>query len=142
VIRRRHSAAFTLLEAMIALIVLAAVAGACLQLRSQTLRQRVAVARAIQSGEALTELLTMARAGLLPEPEGPLEGDERMLVTWRGELRGHAYEVTRELVTTTNPALQAQGLLLDAATVLPQELVMLRYRAVYAGVSAQELILQ
>ena len=52
--------AVILLEAIISLVVIAGVAGACLGLRSRALRQRVAVQETLALDDALTAILTLA----------------------------------------------------------------------------------
>lgn len=100
----RAALAFTLLEAMIALIVLAGVASACLQLRAQALRGRAAAAEATSREAALQDLLDSAIAGFLGDPaQRPDEDDETPRTVWTGELHGQPYEVVREVVQRTNP---------------------------------------
>lgn len=101
----RAALAFTLLEAMIALIVLAGVASASLQLRAQALRGRAAAAEATAREAALQDLLNQAVAGFLGEPaQRPEDRDAPILRTvWIGQLHGEPYEVVREVAQRPNP---------------------------------------
>lgn len=132
----RAALAFTLLEAMIALIVLAGVASACLQLRAQSLRARAAAAEAASRDAALDDLLRRAVGGLLPDPQRAETEEGAVFVAWRGDLHGDPYEVTRELVLAPNPAagLPASGQDAERA----REIWLARWRATWRGHTVEE----
>jgi len=96
--------AFTLLESIIALALIGAVAGACLQLRAQSLagRQRLAERQTID--RALDTILRLAQAGLLEggTRERSSDGDT-LRTTWSGEHLGEPFTCRRERVTAPNP---------------------------------------
>jgi type II secretory pathway pseudopilin PulG len=133
---RPATLAFTLLEAMIALIVLAGVASACLQLRAQSLRGRAAAAEATTRDAALEDLLTSAVAGLLQNPEVTRLDDDAVRIAWRGEIGGDPWEVTRELALRSNPvaALPTR----DDDAQRPQEIWMTHWRATWRGRTIEE----
>ncbi len=84
---------FTLLEAVIALIILSSFVVACLQLRLNGLRAGRAVAEAQRVERAIDDVLTLATSRLLPEPivERDAEGDVARII-WRGEHAGMPFE--------------------------------------------------
>ena len=130
----RRSAPFgvVLLEAIISLVVIAGVAGACVGLRSQSIRQRIAVERALGTDNALSTLLTEATAGLLDAPiiETGDDGSERRV--WRGERFGEPYEIRAAIVEVRNP-LSGR----DAET--PERMAMRQWTVTIGGESLTEL---
>lgn len=97
---RRRVRAFTLLEAVIALIIISSVIVSVLSLRSQ----------AIAQGQRLTErrfveretesLFRMLLAGMLDDPT---RSETTNNVTWTGTHAGREYTITRQRETMPNP---------------------------------------
>lgn len=102
--------AFTLLESIIALAMIGAVAGACLQVRAQSLagRQRLTVRQNTDRG--IETILRLAQAGLLDGGRIEKDESERMIrVNWIGDHLGEPFTCQRERVTMTNPIDQREG---------------------------------
>jgi len=93
---------FTLLEAVIALLVLGSVIVSVLSLRSQALAQSERIS-ARQSLEREREsLFRMLLAGILDEPVRTHEGERTV---WQGTHLGREYEIVREIERFENPML-------------------------------------
>ncbi len=94
--------AFTLLEAVIALVVLSAVVVSVLSLRSQTLRdaQRLSERRFVE--RETESIFRMLLAGML---DRPTRESVSGTVTWRGTHLGEAYTIVREYTRLPNPML-------------------------------------
>lgn len=95
---------FTLLESIIALAMIGAVAGACLQVRAQGLagRQRLTVRQNTDRG--IDTILRLAQSGLLEDglPERNEEGDVTR-ISWTGEHLGEPFTCQRVRTTIANP---------------------------------------
>ncbi|MEC9374532.1 MAG: prepilin-type N-terminal cleavage/methylation domain-containing protein [Planctomycetota bacterium] len=124
-IRRSASAArrfrgFTLLEAVIAVVILAGVAATCVQLRVQNLRIAAAVEDAGDDRRAIEDLLLLAESGQLPGQIGPAEDDPKMTIRWRGEWLGHEFTCERTRIALPNPTANASERGLARTIVLDQ----------------------
>jgi len=97
-------AGFTLLESIIALAMIGAVAGACLQVRAQGLagRQRLTVRQ--RTDRAIDTILRLAQSGLLVggQPERNEQG-QTTRITWTGEHLGEPFTCERERISVANP---------------------------------------
>lgn len=118
----RIRAAFTLLEAIVAIVILTSVALVCLQLRAQSAAQAARLREHQAIERALDTILTMAEAGLLPDPAGPEEDDPLQRVEWTGEHLGEPYVCTRVREVVANPIADSQSpgantILVDRYTV-------------------------
>jgi hypothetical protein len=92
---------FTLLEAILALGILAAATIVSLDIRAQMLRSGIQlreVQREDRDHEALFEMLV---SGMLDDPRI----DEETGYTWEGEFLGARYRITRSVTTVPNPML-------------------------------------
>lgn len=136
-IRARHGLAFTLLEAIIALILIAGVASVSLQLRAQSLRGRAAAAEATARQAALDDLLHQAVHGLLPNPQVPEDDAAPLAMRWTGRRAGHPYEVERALVAVPNPLAGEQRAGADPDAAPPQQIALVRWRATWRGETAE-----
>jgi hypothetical protein len=97
--RSRIAAGFTLLEAILALGILAAATIVSLDIRAQMLRSGTRlreVQREDRDHEALFEMLV---SGMLDEPRI----DEERGYIWEGEFLGAKYRITRSVTTVPNP---------------------------------------
>ncbi|MCB9838792.1 MAG: type II secretion system protein [Phycisphaeraceae bacterium] len=95
---------FTLLESIIALSMIGAVAGACLQVRVQSLagRQRLTARQTTDRG--VETILRLAQSGLLDDAVA--EQDESGVVrrlSWTGEHLGEPFTCQRNLIEMPNP---------------------------------------
>ena len=92
--------AFTLLEAVIALVIISSVIVSVLSLRSQSIAQgeRLAERRFVE--RETESLFRMLLAGRLDRPTRD-ETDGK--VTWRGEHAGRGYTIVRERTAMSNP---------------------------------------
>ncbi len=142
--------AVTLLEAIIALVILTAVASACLQLRAQAIGSAARLAARSSAQEGAREVLELAAAGLLPPDQ--MERDEETAgsgsapggasggggVIWRGERLGEPYQCTRTRQQVPNPARAA--LPAAKAQLLAAYVSVDRYEVHYAGATAQLVV--
>lgn len=99
--RPRSRCGFTLLEAVLALVILSVVSVACLQLRGQMgLVGAQAQRRAAQDNRA-DALFTCLTSGMLTEPTAdPVTG----ALVWSGEHLGTPYTIRRGMKAVPNPA--------------------------------------
>ncbi len=100
VTRRRG---FTLIESVIALTVLAMVAGACFELRTQSLAQTRVIAGRQANARVAHTILTLAWAGQLGQGRRVESDDRDGVIEWIGEREGRAYTMVREPVVVANP---------------------------------------
>lgn len=123
----KKRAAFTLLEAVLALAILSAVAVVCVGVRTQSLssaRRMESRASAQRDVQAIFEMLT---AGLLPPAAVDKESRARL---WRGEYLGVEYELIAAPETLPNPVFDAER---PEAKTMSDRIVMYRYRLTYRG---------
>ena len=123
----RRRTGFTLLEAMIAVVILAGVAAVCLQLRVQSLRTAFAVEEAGAERRAIEHLLMLAEAGVLPGPQGPADDDPTMTVRWRGDWLGRPFLCTKARTPLRSPIPDA------AQRGLAETIVLDQYTLEYNG---------
>lgn len=98
--RHNPARAFTLIEAVLALVILATVLAVCLQIRVQGLRQQAAVARMQQQDQAIEALFQQVVHNLLPGGV-PTESGARH---WEGEHLGRPFTVDKQPTVMDNPA--------------------------------------
>ncbi|MBL8746466.1 MAG: prepilin-type N-terminal cleavage/methylation domain-containing protein [Phycisphaerae bacterium] len=127
----RSKAGFTLLEAVLALAILSAVAVVCVGVRTQSLAsaRRMEVRNAEhRDTQAIFEMLT---AGLLPPPESEKDSLTRR---WTGEYQGAPYILEATQVTRPNPVYTSERK--DAAP-LSDRIIVWRYTLTYRGRSSE-----
>jgi len=132
--RRSGGAGFTLLESIIALALIGAVAGACLQVRAQSLagRQRLTVQQETDRG--LETILRLAQSGLLADGIAERDDTDQLTrMTWAGDHLGSPFTCTRERFTTNNPVPSAGD------EPLPQVITLWRWTVEYQGETARAL---
>lgn len=115
---------FTLLEAVLALAILAGAIMACLQVRAQimegTKRQRD-VQRADRADEALFEMLVNNTL-----PEAHLD-QKRGILVWDGQYLGRPYHIERTPISVDNPMIG------KVAYPVQPKVTVFRYAMRYAG---------
>lgn len=126
--RRRSGSAFTLLEALAALAIIAAASGAVLAARAQSVRAVETAERARAFDRAAADLFDMARHRLLDEPE---IDRERGVVTWTGDYLDHPFTVVRSVELVENPAADA------VAHAVPRRVPEVVYEITYRGRTAE-----
>jgi prepilin-type N-terminal cleavage/methylation domain-containing protein len=129
----RAARGFTLLEAVLALAILSAVAVVCVGIRTQSLSsaRRMEERHAEQRDtQAIFEMLT---AGLLPPPEAEKDSFVRR---WKGEYLGFPYELEAARETMPNPVFRGDRA--DSAG-LSDRIVMWRYTLSYRGKESEFL---
>lgn len=122
--RRASRRAFTLLESVIALAMLAMALGAFLQVRSQVIASRIGLGaelRRERNADAIFEMVINRLA------EAPTADDESALPIWTGEYLGRPYTVRRTTEAHDNPARAAVAY--NAAAVIS----VARYDIEYDG---------
>ena len=132
--RRTTRTGFTLLESIIALAMIGAVAGACLQVRAQSLagRQRLTVHQKTDRG--IETILRLAQAGLLENPQRERdETGDTTLVVWTGEHLDEPFICRRDRIEIANPI---NGI---SAEELPESVSLWRWAVTYRGESAETL---
>lgn len=125
---------FTLLESIIALAMIGAVAGACLQVRAQSLagRQRLTARQATDRG--FETILRLAQSGLL-EAGVPVRNEEGQVtrITWTGDYLGEPYTCVRERTPVANPVEPV------ADESFPATITLWAWTVEYRGETAQLL---
>jgi Tfp pilus assembly protein PilV len=117
---------FTVLEAVVAMTVLALAAGACLQLRAQALAQARSIQREHELARTAHAIFELATAGELGPAERLDPDDPRSPLLWTGDRYGASYRLVREVVLVENPvrvATSSSG----AATTYPEMVAVRRY---------------
>lgn len=94
--------AFTLLEAILALAIIAAVIVVCLGLRAQALGASHRITRDQQSERVVEEIYESLVAGLLDDPVTDPDTGAR---TWTGERLGEPFTLVGSLTLAPNPLL-------------------------------------
>jgi prepilin-type N-terminal cleavage/methylation domain-containing protein len=102
----RVRSAFTLVESLAALVILAAAAVACLRIGTDAARSRVEIDRALRADREAEALFDMMLTGTMAPPA--LDPGLGRYV-WEGELNGEPYRITREPETIPNPLLGRVG---------------------------------
>lgn len=113
--RRAEPRSFTLLEAVLATVILSSVVVVCLELRAQTVRHATRIDARQQVMRETDSLLTMATGGFLGEPQ--VDAESRTL-TWTGSHLGSPYEVVASPVEMDNPAAHVTDLALSPKITL------------------------
>jgi len=98
--RRRTSPAFTLLEAIIAMVILSGACVVLLQMRTQAIDTAQRMQRQQQLDRANEALFQSLIAGLLGKQT--IDSDSGLPV-WTGDHLGHSYRIAREKVVIDNP---------------------------------------
>jgi len=127
----------TLLEAIVAMTVLASVAIVCLQVRSQGLMQSRRVDDMQRAERIAGAILDQAIHRMLPGAEGPAEDDPSRRIVWRGEQDGVEWMCVRELTLVRNP-LAWSGLVPDSDRLASYILVD-QFRLTYGDVAIEIL---
>lgn len=119
-------AAFTLIESIIALTILTMVAGACFQLRAQSLSQTRSIAGRQADARLADTIFRMALAGGLGVAQrlGD-EDDELRAMAWSGRREGREFYLVREQVIERNPV--RASLSEDDAVRYPELVALYRY---------------
>ena len=99
--RHNQARAFTLIESVLALVILATVLAICLQIRVQGIKQQAALKRMQQQDQAVEALFQQVTHNLLPGGP-PGENGERQ---WNGEHLGRPFTVSKQATIVDNPAL-------------------------------------
>lgn len=95
---------FTLLEAVIALVILSSFVVACLQLRLNGLRAGQEIASSQRLERAFDDIIELAGARLLPEPIVERDDDNDIArIVWRGEHAGFTYECVADQMIAPAP---------------------------------------
>ncbi len=100
----QRRAAFTLLEAVIALAILSAVMIAVLQVRAQSIVARTQLAGRLAAERNADTLFQMVLAGAI---EPPTTDPDSPVVTWAGDYLGAPYEIRRSPSIRANPSREA-----------------------------------
>ena len=120
--------AFTLLEAVVALVILAGVVLAAAQVRAQVLASARDLAHVHRAEHAVADLFRMAVDGAIHEPEiDPDTGERR----WAGEYLGGEYEIVRTIERVANPVAN------QTAYAARERVSLFRYTVRYAGEDAE-----
>ncbi len=119
--------AFTLLECLLALAIISGVLIAMLEMRSNSLRDRVELGEIQRADREAEALFQMFVTGSVASPE---VDKERRSVTWEGEFLGHPYRAVRVVRQVPNPALRAMG---EQAEALRATVPIFGYTLAYKG---------
>jgi type II secretory pathway pseudopilin PulG len=128
---RRGAAAFTLLEAVLALAILSSLVVVAMSIRAQSLAQTQRLEARAAAQRETQAIIDMAHAGLLPDPEV----DPRTLArTWRWTHLGEPFTLTATRHEAPNPAgaLTAPG-----GRPLSDRIVLWRYELDYRGLTTE-----
>lgn len=128
--RRDRRRGFTLLEAILALAILAAVMVVCLAMRAQALASSARIAASQWAQRGTQELYESLVAGILPDPE--IDNDTGVR-TWRGEHLGRPFIMTARPATVPNPVA---GLFPDRE--MGERVRLWRYELVYGSDAAAD----
>lgn len=119
----RHSG-FTLLEALLAIVILSGVLLVCLGIRSQSMRVSVDVHARLGLEREIDDLFTMVTTGTLPDPV--IDRRARAL-TWEGEHLGEPFIIKATPVSAPNPVY---GLV---SAAVEREVTVWSYTIMYRG---------
>lgn len=126
--RRRR--AFTLLESLLALIILASIIAACLQLRSHSNLVAAKAEQRTLAANRTEALFQCVINGLLGAPETTEESAETV---WRGTQGGVPYTVVRTFAAQPNPA---RG---QVAYPVAESIALFRYRVTLGQTTSEFL---
>ncbi len=126
--RRTFLGAFTLLEAVIALVGLSSVVVSVLSLRSQTLRsaQRLSERRFVE--RETESIFRMLLAGMLDQP---VREESSGQIKWTGTHLGEGYEIVREYTRIANPMLSEASR--EQGRVVSPEISLWKYTITLGG---------
>ncbi len=97
---------FTLLEVVIALVILSTFAVACLQLRLSGLRAGQKIAQAQHIERSLDDVLALAVDRMLPDPlVEKNDAGEVVRIIWKGDRFGEPFECVSEVVNVLAPTI-------------------------------------
>jgi type II secretory pathway pseudopilin PulG len=100
----RSRPALTLLEAILALAILAMVAAAVLEMRGAAIRESARIQKIQRDTREVEAIFRMLTERALPQPiPDPATGAP----VWQGQHLGEPFAITRRTTTVPNPALQA-----------------------------------
>lgn len=122
--RRPVRRGFTLIEAIVSLVILAAACIACMQIRGQSLASRTRMAHQQQIDRATDAVFQMLVSGLLPKPTRDQETGKPV---WKGEHLGKPFTITREKAVVANPVVG------QVAYAVAPEVSVWRYTLSYEG---------
>lgn len=117
--------AFTLLESIVALTILAMVAGACLDLRASALANTRTLAGKQEDARVALTLFDLALAGFLPAPTRLDPEDPESARVWTGTRDGRDYRILKERIVVRNPV--RDSVTESAAVAYPQNAALYRY---------------
>lgn len=118
---------FTLLEAIVSLVLVASIAAATLELQMQGTLAREKASDSMRHAQGVESLFTMLVERVLDPPELDL-GTGRP--TWKGTHIGKPYTITREPVLVENPIKRT---IPEQAEELAVTVAVYRYEVEYAG---------
>lgn len=128
--RPRHLRGFTVIEAVVALTILAMVAGVCLELRAQSLRQSQSIQKRHELARRADAILELARAAQLG-PSVPVdEDDPESGRLWTGERSGDQYRLLKQTILVDNPLHDP---LQGSRALYPKRIAVQRYTLELAG---------
>lgn len=104
--RWRRRGGFTLLECLLAIAIVSGVLIALLQLRAESLRDRVELAETQRADREAEALFQMFVTGAVETPE---VDRSRGAVSWEGEYLGHPFRAVRTLREVPNPVRAGGG---------------------------------
>lgn len=122
------SSAFTLLESLVALTILAMVAAACLELRANALNHTSSLAGRQDTARLAHTIYDLAFAGLLPAPVRADPEDTESPLVWTGQRDAVSYRLTREPIELQNPITAPRRTNSeDQPSKFPQRVALYRY---------------
>ncbi len=127
---RRAPRAFTLLEALAALVILTAAAVACLRIGADAAHARLRIDEALRTDREADALFDMVLTGTMGEPRFDEDGGRYV---WEGELDGEPFRITRRRETMPNPLVG------QVAHAVERVVTVYRYR-VEIGERASEFV--
>lgn len=119
--------AFTLLEAVLAMAILAAVTVVCVGLRAQSLAAGVKIELRLGDERETQAIFEMVTNGLLPPAE---VGEDSLVKRWRGEHLGAEYTLKATRETLVNPMYSSER---PESAGLSERIVMWRYVLSFRG---------
>ena len=122
-----------MLESIIALAMIGAVAGACLQVRAQSLAGRQRLTSRQTTDRGIDTILRLAQAGLLDAGQSEKNEENQITrMTWAGDHLGEAFTCERTRTELTNP-IDNPG---DAS--FPATIIMWRWTVEYRNETAEQ----
>lgn len=131
--RRGGRTGFTLLEAIVALVLVASMAAAVLELQMQATRARADASVGRSHAQASEAVFTMLIERVIDPPVLDLSTGRP---AWSGEYLGEPYEIARRPVLVANPVPSA---LPQHARTIASTVALYAYTVTYAGESTEFL---